>query len=149
MNLHGIVARSGQAFKYILDPDVDLMSPSQAAQLAEAKRQLTEVQRKLDESEKVSREKDTLIAQLREQLAAKAQPAQSVPTPNTRTSRRRKADKRTQPQAKNADAHAKPTQARKKTRPRKAKPTAPAAKRAAVKGKTAEGPKRSGSSEKN
>jgi len=75
MNLRGIVARSGQAFKYILDPNVDLMSPSRAAQLAETQRQLTETQRRLDESEKASREKDMLIAQLRDELAAKAEPA--------------------------------------------------------------------------
>ncbi len=118
MNLHGIVARSGQAFKYILDPNVDLISPSRAAQLAETQRQLTETQRKLDESEKASREKDALIAQLREELAAKAEPAppalpqEAEPNPN------RKAARKTRPQAK-------PTQTRKKARPRNAKPTTP------------------------
>ena len=116
MNLRGIVARSGQAFKYILDPNVDLMSPSRAAQLAETQRQLTETQRRLDESEKASREKDTLIAQLRNELAAQIEPAKPALPQEAKPDTKRKAVSKTPPQAK-------PAQTRHKSRSRRAKPT--------------------------
>lgn len=116
MNLHGIVARSGQAFKYILDPNVDLISPSRAAQLAEAQRQLDDVRRRLDESEKASREKDTLIAQLRDELAAKAEPAKPTLPQAAKSEPKRKAASKTPPQAT-------PAQTRRKSRSRKARPT--------------------------
>ncbi|NLZ06710.1 MAG: hypothetical protein GXY19_16205 [Phycisphaerae bacterium] len=116
MNLHGIVARSGQAFKYILDPNVDLMSPSQAAQLAEAQRQLDDVRRKLDENEKASREKDTLIARLRDELAAKAEPAKPTLPQEAESDTKRKATRKT-------PAQAKPAQTRHKSRSRKPRPT--------------------------
>lgn len=108
MNLRGIVARSGQAFKYILDPNVDLMSPSRAAQLAET-------QRRLDESEKASREKDMLIAQLRDELAAKAEPAKPTLPQEAESDTKRKATRKTPTQAK-------PAQTRKKAKPRNTKP---------------------------
>lgn len=136
MNLHGIVARSGQAFKYILDPNIDLMSPSRAAQLAETQRQLDDVRRKLDASEKASREKDTVIARLRDELAAKAEPAKAAPAPKAKPDPKRKAAGKTPTQAKS-------TQTRRKSRSRKARPaTARAGARAKGRSKrTDNGPK--------
>jgi hypothetical protein len=115
MNLHGIVARSGQAFKYILDPNVDLISSSRAAQLAETQRQLDDVRRRLDESEKASREKDTVIARLRDELAAKAEPAKPTLPQEVRPGAKRKDASKTSTQAKS-------TQTRRKSRSRKARP---------------------------
>jgi hypothetical protein len=125
MDTEGIIARSGRAFKYILDPNADLMSPSQAARLAEAERQRDELKGKLDASEKACREKDALIAQLREQLAAKAEQAPSTPAAKPSSPRRRRNAKKTSPQAKTTDtpdAPAKPARTRKRSRPRKSGP---------------------------
>jgi len=72
MDLRRIVARSGQAFRYILDRDTDLVSRTHLSKLEAIKRQL-------DESERMSREKDGLIAQLQEQLAAKTQQKKTSP----------------------------------------------------------------------
>lgn len=127
MDTEGIIARLGRAFKYILDPNADLMSPSQAAQLAEAERQRDELKGKLDAGEKACREKDTLIAQLREQLAARAEQAPSTPAQKSPRPRRRKNTKKTSPQAKTTDtpdAPAKPARTRKRSRPRKSGPNA-------------------------
>ncbi len=125
MNRQGIIVRFGRAFKYILDPNADLMSPSQTARLAEADRQRDELKGKLDTSEKACREKDTLIAQLREQLGAKAEPAPSNSAAKSPTPRRRRNNRKTSPQAKTtetADAPAKPARTRKRSRPRKSGP---------------------------
>ena len=125
MNRQGIIARFSRAFKYILDPNADLMSPSQAARLAEAERQRNELKSKLDTSEKACREKDTLIAQFREQLAAKAEQAPSAPSQKPSSPRRRRNNRKTSPQAKTtetADAPAKPARTRKRSRPRKSGP---------------------------
>lgn len=125
MNRQGIIVRFGRAFKYILDPNADLMSPSQAARLAEAERHRNELEGKLDASEKACREKDTLIAQLREQLAAKAEQAPSNSAAKTPSPRRRRNARKTPPQAKTtetADAPAKPARTRKRSRPRKSGP---------------------------
>lgn len=125
MDTEGITARFGRAFKYILDPNADLMSPSQAARLAEAERQRDELKGKLDASEKACREKDTLIAQLREQQAAKAEQAPSAPAAKPSSPRRRRNAKKTSPQAKTTDtpdASAKPARTRKRSRPRKSGP---------------------------
>ncbi len=73
MGLHRIVARSSQAFKFILDPDTYLVSRAQIDELDTVKRQLAKVRQKLDESEKVLTERDGLIAQLQEQLAGQVQ----------------------------------------------------------------------------
>jgi len=125
MDTEGIIARFGRAFKYILDPNADLMSPSQAARLAEAERQRDELKDKVDASEKACREKDTLIAQLREQLAAKAEQAPSAPAAKPPSPRRRRNTRKTPTQAKTAetpDAPAKPARTRKRSRPRKSGP---------------------------
>ena len=116
MNLHGIVARSGQAFKYILDPNVDLISSSRAAQLAETQRQLDDVRRRLDESEKASREKDTVIARLRDELAAKAEPAKPTLAQAAKSDAKRKAAGKTSTKPKSP-------QTRRKSRSLKARPT--------------------------
>ncbi len=126
MDTQGIIARSGRAFKYILDPNADLMSPSQAARLAEAERQRDELKGKLDASEKACREKNTLIAELREQLAARAEQAPSTPAQKSPTPRRRKNTRKTSPQAKTtetSDAPPKPARTRKRSRPRKSGPS--------------------------
>jgi small-conductance mechanosensitive channel len=125
MGFRGIVTRSGQAFKYILDPNVDIESPSHAAQLAEIKRQLDGVKRKLDESEKKARAKDTLIAQLQEQLAAKGQEAKPAPVKKAKRPRRRRTAKKTSPATKTADEAKKPTQTRKKATPEAKRPPKP------------------------
>lgn len=125
MNSQGIIARFGRAFNYVLGSNADLMSPSQAARLAEAERQRNELKGKLDASEKACREKDTLIAQIREQLAAKAEQAPSTPAQKPSSPRRRRNTNKTQTQAKTADtpdAPAKPARTRKRSRPRKSGP---------------------------
>lgn len=125
MDTEGIIARFGRAFKYILDPNADLMSPSQAARLAEAERQRDELKGKLNASEKACREKDTLITQLREQLAAKAEQAPSNSTAKASSPRRRRNTRKTPPQAKTTetpDMPAKPARTRKRSRPRKSGP---------------------------
>jgi small-conductance mechanosensitive channel len=129
MGFRGIVARSGQAFKYILDPTTEIESSYGASQVAELKQQLDEVQRKLTESESQSRAKDTLIAQLREQLAAQSHEAEPAPVKKAKTTRRRKT----------ADKAKKPTQPRKKAKSAKPRATA---KKAAPKAKRTVTPKR-------
>ena len=121
MNLQGIVARSRQAFKYILDPNVDLMSPSRAAEFAEIQRQLAELQGKLAESESGSREKDELIAQLREQLASRSEPPQPAPAQGPKSTRKRRTTSKASSQVKTTDAPAQSARSRKKPSVRTAK----------------------------
>lgn len=140
MGFRGIVARSGQAFKYILDPTTEIESSYGATQVAEMKQQLDKVQRKLTESESQSRAKDTLIAQLRKQLATKRQEAEPTPVKKARTSRRRRTTKKTGPATKAPDKAKKPAQPRKQAKATKTNATA---KKAAPKAKRTAKPKRS------
>ena len=87
MNLRRIVSRSGQAFRYILDPDTDLVSRTRIDELKAVQGQLVELQRRLEESEKSVQAKDAQIAQLQEQLAAQAQ-VQEKKTPRPRKTRK-------------------------------------------------------------
>ncbi len=121
MNLQGIVARSGQAFKYILDPNIDLISAPKAAQLAEVKRQLAEAQQQLKEGERTSREKDALIAQLRADLVAKEQEAASASAQKAQTTRKRTSPRKRKSEAKTGDITPKRSGPQKNTRQRKAK----------------------------
>ncbi len=120
MNLQGIVARSGQAFKYILDPNIDLISAPKAAQLAEVKRQLAEAQQQLKEGERTSREKDALIAQLRADLVAKEQEAASASAQKAQTTRKRTSPRKRKSEAKTGDITPKRSGPQKNTRQRKA-----------------------------
>lgn len=85
MDLHGIIARSSEAFRYVLDPSVELETSAHAGELAEMQRRLEEVQKKLDESDRKARKNATLIAQLhsiaqlQEQLTAQEQETQPAP----------------------------------------------------------------------
>jgi len=142
MDLHGIVARSSQAFKYIFDPSVEIQTPAHASQLAELKRRLDDMQKKLDASARESREKDTLIAQLREKLAAQEQRSKPAPVKKAKATRQRKTTKKTNPVTKTPDKSEKPAQTRQQTK--KAKPTKPGAtaKKRAAKAKRKDAPRR-------
>jgi len=129
MDLHGIVARSSQAFRYIFNPSVEIQTPAHTNQLAELKRRLDELQKKLEASERQRHENDALIAQLREQLAAKEQESKPTPVKKTKTTRRRKTAKKTGPATKTTDQVRKPAQPRKQTKKAKSvKPDATAKK---------------------
>jgi len=74
-----ICAKSIQLIKDVLDLESDLESPSLLSQLVAVKRQLAEVQERLNESTRISHEKDALISKLRKAMAAQAKPWPTTP----------------------------------------------------------------------
>ena len=85
MDFHGILAKPIQIMKEVLDLEPELESPSLASQFVAVKHQLDEVQARLNESYRISREKDIVIAKLQKAIAAKT-PAPAAPSP-TRAAR--------------------------------------------------------------
>ncbi|UCD51815.1 MAG: hypothetical protein JSW27_04110 [Phycisphaerales bacterium] len=79
MEFLDLLAKPIQVLKDILDLSDDLESPSLASQLVAIKHQLAEVQDRLNESHRISREKDLVIAKLQRAVAAKAQPRPATP----------------------------------------------------------------------
>jgi hypothetical protein len=74
-----ILAKSIQVIKDVLDLESDFESPLLLSQLVAIKRQLAEVQERLDESSRISRDKDALISRLRTAIAAQAKPWPTTP----------------------------------------------------------------------
>jgi len=79
MSLHDILARPVQIMKEILDLEPDLESPSLASQFVAIKHQLAEIQNRLKESNRISHEKDIVIAKMQKAMAAKAPPRPTAP----------------------------------------------------------------------
>ena len=79
MSFHDILTKPIQAVKDILDLSDDLESPSVASQFVAIKHQLGEIQERLNECNRISREKDLEIAKLQRTMAAKAQPRRTAP----------------------------------------------------------------------
>ena len=148
MGLHRIVARSSQAFKFIFDPDTYLVSRAQIDELDTVKRQLAEVRQKLDESQKTLAEKDGLIAQLQEQLAAQAQEKKTTSRARAKkptSTRKRTTTKKSAVEGKTPAKSKTATQPGKRAKTQKAKPvgTRTTAKKAVPKTKTGAKAKRS------
>ncbi len=85
MELLDILAKPIQVVKDILDLEPDLESTSLASQFVAVKQQLAEIQRCLDESRRISREKDIIISELQKTMAAHppAEPAEDLRLPAT------------------------------------------------------------------
>ena len=79
MDLHDILAKPIQIVKEVLDLESDLEPPSLVSQFVAIKHQLADIQARLDESNRISREKDTVIAKLQKAMAAKAAPRPTAP----------------------------------------------------------------------
>jgi len=79
MSFHDILAKPIQIVKEVLDLEPDLESPSLASQFVAIKHQLAHIQERLNESSRISREKDLVIAKLRKEMVAKAQPRPTAP----------------------------------------------------------------------
>jgi hypothetical protein len=79
MSFHDILTKPIQAVKDILDLSDDLESPSVASQFVAIKHQLGEIQARLNESNRISHEKDLEIAKLQRTMAAKAQSRPTAP----------------------------------------------------------------------
>jgi hypothetical protein len=84
MDFHGMLAKPIQVMKEILDLEPELESPSLASQLVVIKHQLHEVQSRLNESYRISREKDAVIAKLLEAAVTKT-PKSSVAATTARS----------------------------------------------------------------
>lgn len=85
MELLDILAKPIQVVKDILDLEPDLESTSLASQFVAVKQQLAQIQRCLDESRRISREKDIIISELQKTMAAHppAEPAEDLRLPAT------------------------------------------------------------------
>jgi len=79
MEFLDLLAKPIQIAKDVLDLNDDLESPSLASQFVAIKHQLDEVQRQLDESHRISHEKDLVISKLQRAMSAKAEPRPSTP----------------------------------------------------------------------
>jgi hypothetical protein len=80
MELLDIQAKPLQVVKDILDLEPDLESASLACQFVAIKQQLAEIQTHLDESRRISREKDLIIAKLQSAMAPRLRQASGVQT---------------------------------------------------------------------
>ena len=85
MELLDILAKPIQVVKDILDLEPDLESTSLASQFVAVKQQLAQIQRCLDESRRISREKDLIISELQRTIAAHppVEPAEDLRLPAT------------------------------------------------------------------
>jgi len=79
MHFLDILAKPIRVVRDVLDLDADLAESSLVSQFVAIKHQLAEIQERLDESNRICRGKDVLIAKLQEAMAAKAQPRPTTP----------------------------------------------------------------------
>ena len=79
MDLLNILAKPIQVVKNVLDLDSDLEPPSLVSQFVAVKHQLAEIQERFNEGNRISCEKDVLIAKLQKAMAAKTQPRPTTP----------------------------------------------------------------------
>ncbi|MHC4521509.1 MAG: hypothetical protein ACYTAS_23190, partial [Planctomycetota bacterium] len=65
MELLDTIAKPIQAVKELFDLDAEIEPPSLASQFVAVKHELNEIQKRLAESDKISREKDKVISELK------------------------------------------------------------------------------------
>lgn len=71
MEIFGTISKAAKAVKGILDLDMGLGDPTLASQFIELKRQVTELQSIVAEANRISKEKDEVIAKLKAAMAIK------------------------------------------------------------------------------